>query len=547
MLPTILCTKNKGYGWFTAGNYNFKGYLQKQDGTIVRGYDAISLLEGITSFNEFLHLLQQCMGVFSIVISNNENEVWFATDVARSMPLYYTSDLSYISDDVDILRREACINETFALDNLRMLEMYSTSYIGFQNTIFKGVKQLELGCVAKIKDGYINIKPYFVHTAVRQVISEKEAIECLDRITTNMVNRMLGVIGNRQIVLSLSGGYDSRYLACSLKKNGVDNVICYTYGRSDSFEVAQSKIVADALGYKWFNIPYDDVSIRNILVNDTAYLDYCNRPDYSVYLQNYIAVKELHNKYLIPADSVFLTGLCNDMPTGFYIPDEETIRQNYSFTNEGVAEYNLDGRFVRFNVAAKARTCFNQDVLDYLNRMGIQVTDYVSFISALDCLETSLNHSHCFLNMNSVHEFFGYEWLLPCWDKELLSFWYSLPPALRKGQKLYETYITQYLANKYGVGTKKHINKLASSPWKVRVKRKIGGLAVSVLYPLGIPVRRNTDINNFSVLEVEIYKHIKQKNAVKAERAAIILMLTIYMMERRYGHDWYAKIKEYLL
>ena len=546
MLTQINCIRNNGYKWYSSDNCKFKGYLQKENGVVIRDYEAVKLLSSIQSYEALFSFLRQCMGVFSLILSHG-NEVWLATDIARSMPLYYTEDGSYVSDDVNELQK-VCNPLFFGLEDFRTIEMYATSYIGYQNTIFRGIKQVELGSVTKIKEGMITTKPYFIHHKdIQLLITEKEAVRLLKEKTKNMIKRILKVVGNRQIVISLSGGYDSRYLACSLKDFGVDNVICYTYGRSDSFEVAQSKKVADALGYQWFNIPYTDVAIRNILKMETDYLDYCNRPDYSAYLQNYIAVKTLHNKKLIPEDSVFLTGLCNDMPTGAYIPDEKTLRNKYAFTNEGVATYNVDGRFTRFNITAEAKAIFKKDVVDYLDRMCVSVHDYQSFVSALDCLETSLSHSHCFLNMNTVHEFFGYEWLLPCWDKELLSFWYSLPANLRKGQKFYEIYITQHLANRYGVGTKKYINSLASKPWKVKLKRKIGGLAVSVLYPLGIPVRRNTDINNFSVLEVEIYKQLKQKCAVKSERASIVLMGTIYMMERRYGTNWYANIRKYLV
>ena len=108
-------------------------------------------------------------------------------------------------------------------------------------------------------------------------------------------------------------------------------------------------------------------------------------------------------------------------------------------------------------------------------------------------------------------------------------------------------YITKCLANQYGVGTKKRIIVAASTPFRRNLKRKIGAILVKVAYPLGIPLRRNTDINNFSVLEVEIYKHIKQKATIKADRAALILMLTIYMMEYRYGKSWFSRIRPFLI
>ena len=542
-MVSILCNRRKGYKWFTADGCWFKGYLQDGEGNVICGNEAVMLLKSLSSFSDLTVFLNHYTGLFSIIVQK-ETETWLGVDIARSMPLYYAEDCSAVSDDVDALIA-FCEKGHYRLENVRALELYTTSFIGFNNTIYKGIKQIELGCVAQIKDNAIVEKPYFVHHAAVETMTEEEALRKLDELTFKMIQRMLAVAGSRQIVLSLSGGYDSRYLACSLKKHGVNNVICYTYGRKDSYEIAQSKKVAEALGFKWYNVNYDDASIKNILRNDTEYLDYCNRPDYSAYLQNYLAVKELHKKHLIPKESVFLTGLCNDMPTGYYIPSKEEAKA-YGFTNDGLAEYNLDERFIKFALKLKARNIFKADILAFLQRMHVAVTDYHSFISALDCLETANFHSHCFLNMNTVHEFFGYEWLLPCWDKDLLLFWYSVAPEMRRSQKLYETYVTQHLANEYGVGTKKHINVSASTPFKRDLKRRIGAILVKVAYPLGIPLRRNTDINNFSVLEVEIYKRIIQKNAVKADRAALILMLTIYMMEYRYGNSWFKDILPYL-
>ena len=57
-------------------------------------------------------------------------------------------------------------------------------------------------------------------------------------------------------LIRLSGGNDSRLIACLCKKFGLDNVTCFTYGREDSFEVAISKKVASALGYMWYFVEY---------------------------------------------------------------------------------------------------------------------------------------------------------------------------------------------------------------------------------------------------------------------------------------------------
>ncbi len=540
-MAEIICNKNRGYRWTKNKGIYFKGYLQAEDGEIWRAEEAIDQLLGIESFEEFRKYLRNIYGVFAIIIEHG-SETWLASDVAGSIPLYYTDDSKIIADDVDELLRSAGTYEE--LDSLRAFELYATSYVGYNNTVYRHIKQIQIGSACRIDNNSTVEIPYYVHAGKVCDRSVEAAMQELYERTQAMMKRVIAAAEGRPVVISLSGGYDSRYVACSLKDNGVDNVICYTYGREGSFEVEQSRKVADALGYKWYNVQYNDSEIRE-LIHEEEYLDYSNRPDYVAYLQNYHAVKKLKETGMIPDKAVFITGLCNDMPTGFYIPDIKKAEQ-FGFSNKGAAEYNVRQRFVKFNITEEAERKYKDDILKFLQGMDITVKDYEGFVSALDCIETSGFHTHCYLNMNAVHDFFGYEWILPCWDHEMLTYWYSLSPGLRKGQYLYEKYITEHIGGKYGVGTKKHLNLSAPTPFLDRMKRICGGILVRITYPLGIPLRRNTDVNNFAMFEVELYKAICQKSAIKADRAGVILLLTIFMMERRYGKTWYREIKRYL-
>lgn len=168
------------------------------------------------------------------------------------------------------------------------------------------------------------------------------------------------------------------------------------------------------------------------------------------------------------------------------------------------------------------------------------------FVSVYNCYRTGDDNVKWYLYMNWAHDYFGHEWLLPCWERELLKFWYSIPAEMQIGQNLYEEYLVNDLGARYGVGTKKYHEWNAKTPVGLKVKRFLGGLAVKIAYPLGIPIRRKADINHFAPLEVLLYKNIKQKKAVKADRAGVILLNTIYVMERRYGIEWYEKIRKYL-
>ena len=542
----IICEKNKGYSWNHYQGTHCRGYFQVDNDKTYVGEKAVKLLASIESYREFISFLRgRVYGSFSIIIEK-QDEVWAAVDIARSMPIYYSSNLKCMSDKVDRIIESEKTN-VGDVDEYNSLEMYTTSFVSGDRTVLRNIKQIDIGSCICIKDGKIMSDVYYCHISNNLETSREEAIDTLRLTTNGVLNRLRGVIGNRTIVISLSGGYDSRYLACSLKENGYDDVICYSYGRHDSFEPRQSKRVADALGYKWYCIYYDEIP-KDFLVSESIqeYYDYSRNYDYISYIQNYYAFKELCDRGMIPENSVVLTGLCNDMPTGFYTPEYSEI-EKYGFTEQGCARYIFDTIFIKFILDGDAQKRFIEQIKEDMRKRGLTVYDYESFIKASDCLNTGYSHSRCFLHMNDVHEFFGHEWIIPCWDRDLLDFWYSLPSKFRIRQNLYEEYITRYIGRKYSVGEKKTIRVISKSHILGILIRRLGSLLVKPLLTLGIPIRRKTDINNFAPQEVSIYKKISNKQAIKPKYAALTLMLTVYFLDNRHGRSWYKKVKKYII
>ncbi len=541
----IICSKNRGYKWTCERGIYFRGYFQVEEGEVYRGHDAIDRLSKIIIYDDFLVFLKEIYGSFSIIIEHGD-EVWAAVDIARSMPLYYSSNLKCISDKVDCLLEFNGIDNN-SLDWSSVLEMYATSYISSDRTIYEFIKQIDIGCSICVKNGSIRNDVYYRHTARITNPQRERAIALLQVTTNKALQRINKIIGDRTIVISLSGGYDSRYLACSLKENGFENVICYTYGRKDSFEPKQSKLVANALGYEWHCVYYDDMPC-DLLVSDEIqeYYNYSRNYDYISYIQNYYAFKNLVKNDVIPENAVVLTGLCNDMPSGFYTPSED-VAKRYGYTTKGCADYLYDTLFIKFELTSHAKESFINKIENDLEKRSLEVFDYESFIKATDCVNTGYSHSRCFLHMNDVHEFFGHEWIVPCWDKDLLNFWYSLPAKHRIHQNLYETYITDYIGKKYGVDTKKTIRSVAKKQILRKIIRRVGSLVVKPALWIGIPVRRKTDINNFAPQEVSIYREINNKKAIKSKYAALTLMLTVYFLDKRHGPGWYNQIKELIV
>lgn len=539
----IICNNNRGYKWTNVDGIYFKGFIITEDKQVLCSNEAVNFFKSITEFETFTEVLKKIEGCFAVVVCL-ANETWAAVDIERTMPIYYSTDLDLISDDAEIIRKKKKIKHD-DINAMRCVEMYGTVYIAYENTIYDGIKQIDYRNAVRILDGKIETKIYYADKTAIKDWDRSEALLELRKVSERAVKRALSVVGDRTIILSLSGGYDSRFLACTLKNLGIDNVICVAYGDRSSFEIQVSKNVAEALGYKWHCIEYSDKDILNIVSADNKeFIQYTKEHDYTIYLQNFVAIKELKEQHLIPEpeNAVFMVGLINDVTVGHYVPDEETARR-YGFNDYGLAEFIVDDAFAKFELREDVRKFFHEDIQKSIDKYDTHVHDYQSFVTAWDDLNLGRAHSRDYPKMNKIHEFFGYEWIMPCMDRELMNFWRSIPASMRVDHNLFAEYVTENLANEYGVGQKKIEIPNAKTPLRRKVKRWVGGYATKLLYPLGIPLKRKADINNFAPLEVRLYQGIKQKNAVKATRAGIRHLMDVYFMERRYGTDWYKKIK----
>lgn len=424
----ILLVENKGYNWTDKDGVFFKGYFQYDNNLkVYRGYDAINELKNIETKTGLIDFCRKCDGVFAIIILKKEdNSVLVATDRARSLPIFYGCDC--VSDSAEAIRESLGIPKD-RINESSYLEFMSNDYLFGHKTMYSEIGQLDLGEVGEITASGTHLEKYYYHLSPVKKDDKKIIKERLTNASYSAFRRIKEAIGDRQVVLSMSGGYDSRFVGCMLKNVDVENVLCYTYGKKESFEVKQSKHNAEALGYKWVFVEYTDDAVKGCL--DEVGLEFINSyhgHDYTMYLQNFPAVRFLVENNMIDGNAVFLTGLCGDMPTGNYIqPFEETKQYN----DEAVANrlYNL--LFTRYEMDDSFKDEWLKWIKEDIKSLPIKVRDYQSFVSAVDCIYTGTCHAHCFLHMNSVHSFFGHEWLLPYWDKELLNTWYSIPAEYR--------------------------------------------------------------------------------------------------------------------
>lgn len=497
---------------------------------VYNGIEMCNLFHNISNLEQLLSLLTYYDGCYSCIIENKEY-ILAAVDISRSLPLYYSSNGFIISDSAEEIRKELGIAKD-DVDDDKITELYANYFLFGHDTVYPQIKQLDLGEAIEISVSGIKTQKYYHHIAPVVDASVSVLKERLTKAAYNTFERIKIVIGDRPVVLSMSGGYDSRFVGCMLKNVGITDVSCYTYGKLDSFEVKQSKKNADALGFRWACAEMTDEDVKKTLDEvGQKYLDsYCGH-DFTAYVQNFPAVRKLHEQGYFKPGSVFLTGLCGDMPTGYYLrPYDESF--DYSIHTAAERLYELI--FTRYNLLENHKKRWLKAIEKELESLPIEITDYQSWVSAVDCIYTGTCHNHWYMHMNSVHSFFGYEWLLPYWDRELLNAWYSIPAEKRFKQGLYQNWLLDDICAPYGIGQKKIICSYSKNRIKAKMQYVVGGLINIMLLNLGIPFRRKQDFNNFAPLAVELFRKLKNKK-INYRRAGMMQLLENYLFEKRYG------------
>ena len=412
-------------------------------GVYYSGQSLLKLFElHLDSLEDFLC---KVIGNFAAIVEK-EGAVYVVTDKIRSYPLFVKEcgDDFLVTDCIEEILGRANGDE---IDKKAEYELLRAGYTFSKDTLLMGVWQIPAGCYGIIDDGF-HIKEYhnFIHNKENEL--DDETIKRISRdIMEKAFGRMLSSIEpGTQIVIPLSGGYDSRLIACLCKQHDIENVVCYTYGRKDSFEVLTSKKVAEQLHYRWIFVEYTDEYLMSF-ANNEAFLKFvdtagnlCSLPHY----QDYFAVSYMHQHHLIDDGAVILPGYVGDVYGGSKYKPEKT---------NGIPKpskedlYNLIvSEFFEWNLKLNDKNLNNSCLSEYLDTFTVNTTD-----DLLDISETYwfMKSRACNFILNSVrtYELFSYQWRVPLLDDEYVSFWYSIPWEKKEKPKLYNEYMFDYYFN----------------------------------------------------------------------------------------------------
>lgn len=371
--------------------------------------------------------------------------IFCTVDRVRSIPLFYAvgEDGALFSDDANLLRDR--LNPPFNEEN--GAEFLVTGYVTGPDTLFDRISQLQAGeyLVYDKKDG--SLITHFYHRFWHGnyfLDSEDGLLNRLDEIFIRVFQRLIESTKGQRIVVPLSGGLDSRIIVAMLKRLGVEDVICFTYGKKGNREAKISRQVAEALGYRWYFVEYTHEKWYNCYHSDEMreYLKYGGNLVSLPIIQDFLAVKELKKEGKIPENAVFVPGHTGDMISGGHIPLDYDQPQSYNF--EKFLEDNLKKHYNLWKWdMVDVGPIFKEKITKTVG--DISVFDNDSCANAIELFDFNERQAKFIVNSVRAYEFLGYQWRIPLWDEELVGFFLEIPMQYRLNQLLYKIYVNVML------------------------------------------------------------------------------------------------------
>lgn len=411
-------------------------------------------------------LKQNLTGFFSIVFEQG-NKLYAAVDHIRSHPLFYMEHdgCFYLSDQAEWLCQQV---DGLQYDTIAKDEFQLTGYVTGNDTLYKNIKQLQAGELLIFENGKFLIKSYyeFDHSEPQSYDEEKLKSE-LHRTASEAIIRLIKYAKGRQIVIPLSGGYDSRLIATLLKESNYSNIFTFTYGPKGNKEAAYSKLVADSLGLKWHFVEYtEELWNQNWNTDERKkYQQYSSNYVSLPHIQDWLAVKIMKDQLLIEENAVFVPGHTGDMISGGHIPNYVHANLNKEFKNKELITSLLDKHYslVDFENISTIKEIYERRVSKDI--FYKEIYSAKAFANEAEKWNWKNRQAKFICNSVRVYEFYGYDWWLPLWDKEFVQFFEKLPLKLRN-HVWYKGYISEIFEKKTNIA---NLNNSSERKWILRL------------------------------------------------------------------------------
>ncbi|MDD4255234.1 MAG: asparagine synthetase B family protein [Methanofollis sp.] len=442
-----VCLNNPFFPWEFHGTGEsrcwYKGTVFA-GGTLLDGRETATLLLSAPwdDPDRIRTLLESLNGEYAFVVETPDT-LAAAVDRLRSIPLFSagTGEGLTVADDPHLLVERL----SPPLSQESSAEFLAAGFVTGPLTLYRGIRQLQVGeCLISPRRSGAATTVSYAQFRHGDFFADGDLTGSLDDVFLRVFRRLLASCEGRRIVVPLSGGLDSRIIVAMLRRLGVEDVTCFSYGVKESREVRISREVARALGYDWHYVEYTKEKVRACYRGDALkeYLRYGGNLSSLPHTQDYLAVCEMREEGVVPPGAVFVPGHSGDMLAGSHIPREYGRPQRYT-----LEKFLADTLAKHYSLWAwddpALLALYSERIL--MSAGCPDVHDAGSCADAIEYFDFKERQAKFIINAVRVYEYFGHGWRVPLWDRELMWFFQRVPLPLRLGQALYKDYAARVL------------------------------------------------------------------------------------------------------
>jgi len=374
------------------------------------------------------------------VSKSDEGLVVYSGSV-RQVPLYIDKKGRQVTD-------KPCL-EAHDLLKDSIIDLLSFGYVTGRSTLLDSVMQFRAGEQIVIKDDSETIIDILesIHRPDK-AFTYDEFSKRLLTVLRDVFKESNSISADQRIVLPLSGGYDSRLIACLLRDAGIDNVICVNYGAKGAGEVesSPSREVAARLGYEWYYVEYNFEEMLDEMTSEEFEHYYLSSHGFSStpHVQEYLLMKRLEKSF--PGEKlVFVPGHSADFSAGSHITPL-VLLSNRSRDFNSLVGATIAKHFTlrKSPVPPEAK----QHVHDELKEIVAYVSEPYMAFEIWNWFE---RQSKFIVNSIRLYEYFGHKWWLPFWDNRFVNFWFTVPLAQKVNKQFYDRFVVHEFFEPMGV------------------------------------------------------------------------------------------------
>jgi asparagine synthase (glutamine-hydrolysing) len=431
--------------WARHGLAYARGQAFDSEGKLLRAAELAALFEPLSDRDGWLTAAAALNGSFAVV-RVDDSQIHAAVDRLRGFPLFF----AHIDGGMvvaDTAHAIAALLPRPTLDPVCAREFRLTGYVTGSRTLIDGLCQIPAGhCLwHRFADALPPSLQRYYEFQHRSFFTEGDATLTRDLVDVHerVFRRLLRDVGDRPIVVPLSGGYDSRLIGVMLRDLGCRDVLCYSYGTHGNWESRISHELATYLGFRWTMVAYTAASWSTWAATPEFqhYFRHAGNLTAVSHIQDWPAVYELKRRGELPSGAVFVPGHSGDFLAGSHVPKWYPSRTQLSRAD--ILRSLFDVHFSLWDWPADDAVALRGELAERIEQVTGPIAESTPEKAAdtFEYWDLQERQAKFIVNSVRVYESFDYEWRLPLFDAELMDFWARVPLRGRVGRRLYFEFV----------------------------------------------------------------------------------------------------------